>query len=401
MGKNQYKVLYITPFSLTKLNNGGSVRSWNIAKQLAKKFNLTVYCYSEKTLNREIKDLSCVKMVIFPINTKIIYKIIKYLQWVLCGVSRNTFTFVKNKYLSEMINKEIPNNHAIIVETILMAPIINKWDSKKLFVISHQNNESSIYKDMAQRENIFKKYLLSYDSYKIFKDENKYMRKFDINYFVSENDVRAYKDNHFFNVNSLLLPNGVDTEKYVKNTSKKRSKEILFIGTYKWAPNIDAVNYFLDTIWMKVLEVCDDAIFLIIGSGGGKRKKWEQIKNVKYVGEVIDPKEYYQRAKAMVVPLITGGGTRLKILEAMACGLPVISTKKGVEGLNLTEGKEYLLAKTTEDFVNNIALLINNQYRWDELSNNGIKVIKKHYSWNKIGIKLQNEIISYIKRENG
>ncbi|MFC1511875.1 glycosyltransferase [Candidatus Latescibacterota bacterium] len=162
--------------------------------------------------------------------------------------------------------------------------------------------------------------------------------QFDICLTVSQQD-KAFleKKNPHFSLS--YLPNGTDTNIYTPLPLDATAKDIIFVGTFRYAPNVDAVLYFYHHIFLKIVNVLSDTEFWIVGPDPPPPvAKLARNPQVRVTGYVNDLGPYYRKAGVAVAPLRAGGGTRLKILEAMALGRPVVSTSIGCEGLDVVDG---------------------------------------------------------------
>jgi glycosyltransferase involved in cell wall biosynthesis len=148
-----------------------------------------------------------------------------------------------------------------------------------------------------------------------------------------------------------VVPTGVDTEKYQPSPSTSGNPPlIVFTGSMDWEPNIDAVEYFCREIFPTVLAGFPNARFQIVGRNPHSRVRKLASSSVEVTGTVPSVAEYLRNATVVIVPLRIGGGTRLKIFEAMAMRKAMVSTSVGAEGLDVTSGKDCLLADDAPSF---------------------------------------------------
>lgn len=143
-----------------------------------------------------------------------------------------------------------------------------------------------------------------------------------------------------------VVPNGVDTQYFANaGVGSTAKRDVIFVGSMDYYPNAEAAVSFSRSIWPVMQARMPDAQLLIVGANPGPDvMALGQLPGVRVTGTVPDVRPYYRDALAAIVPLRTGGGTRLKILEAMAAGVPVVSTPLGAEGLDLFPGREILIA---------------------------------------------------------
>jgi glycosyltransferase involved in cell wall biosynthesis len=183
-----------------------------------------------------------------------------------------------------------------------------------------------------------------------------------------------------------LVPNGVDTEYFspLHVSASERSPCLVFTGAMHYPPNIDAVIWFCDAILPVLHRKMPHFCFKIVGrTPHPKVCELSQRQGVSVTGEVADVRPYLAEALAMVVPLRSGGGTRLKILQAMSMACPVISTSLGAEGLQVTPGENIRMADNAEQFVNHILALCTAPETAHRLGQAGRRLVTATYDWRK------------------
>lgn len=188
-----------------------------------------------------------------------------------------------------------------------------------------------------------------------------------------------------------VIENGVDVAYFsqAKGLPGSQRRNLVYVGLMEYHANVDAVTYFAREIWPSVRQRRPELEFVIVGARPTPEvMALAKQPGIKVTGTVDDLRPYYREALAAVVPLRVGGGTRLKILEAMATGTPVISTALGAEGLSVTHGAELLLADTPTAMADAVANLYEDSSLWQLLSENGKRLVLSHYDWTVIGEKL-------------
>jgi sugar transferase (PEP-CTERM/EpsH1 system associated) len=190
----------------------------------------------------------------------------------------------------------------------------------------------------------------------------------------------------------VVVENGVDTDYFsgtAASTLTPTRSRIVFVGSMDYYPNTEAVVLFARHIWPRIRERFPEWHFTIVGSNPGPAViELRSERNVEVTGTVPDIRPYYGDAVAAVVPLRTGGGTRLKILEAMAAGVPVVSSTLGAEGLEVTPGRDLLIADDAEDWLLALASLCQQPSRWSELAAAGRALVLARYDWQMLGDRL-------------
>ncbi|MEW6088674.1 MAG: glycosyltransferase [bacterium] len=313
--------------------------------------------------------------------------------------------------IDKVIKEENPD--FIHIDHLQMAQYI-KGDKKGIKILDEHNVEYQILKRIFEIEkNYFKKIFTYYEFNKLKKVEKEACLESDLVITVSDLDKRTLADMTCNNVRFKTIPIGVDTEYFFYQPIRnKQENAIVFIGTLYWPPNIDAVMWFYKEVWGKLKNNNDirNLNWKIIGL-----KPVDEIlqlaeidKNIDVHGSVADVRPFMREGSVFIVPLFSGSGMRVKILNAMACGIPVISTSIGAEGIeglkpvNFNFCKEQTnynlrftihdsniwIADKPEEFIDAImTLFINNELR-SQLSQSGRKLMEEKYSWKTQGEKL-------------
>jgi len=213
--------------------------------------------------------------------------------------------------------------------------------------------------------------------------EKKAVRQFD-GITVVSNLERAWIQSNAPKVPVELVPNGVDTGFFHPMPSPRTERSIVFTGLMDYPPNIDAVLWFSDAVLPALQKKIPDICFRVVGSRPhpkviqlGKRR------GIEVTGQVPDIRPYLAEASALVVPLRSGAGTRLKILQAMAMECPVISTSLGAEGLDVRHEENILIADTVDQFVNQVLKATFSPEMSARLGKAACQFVRNKYDWQR------------------
>lgn len=192
-----------------------------------------------------------------------------------------------------------------------------------------------------------------------------------------------------------VVANGVDLDFFhadIDPEPRSAQPTVLFCGAMDYMPNVDALRWFFGEIHEQLLQRVPGLQVLIVGkSPVAEVQAYAQLPGVTVTGSVADVRPYYRRSWLQMVPLRIGGGTRLKIVESLAIGTPVVSTTIGAQGLGLTHGVNILLADTPVTFADQIVSALQNPPLRAHLRNNGISIAKERFGWLSIGAGLSAE----------
>jgi glycosyltransferase involved in cell wall biosynthesis len=181
-----------------------------------------------------------------------------------------------------------------------------------------------------------------------------------------------------------VVPNGVEVNH--RKVSLNRAKRLIYPGAVTYSANLDAVRHFVGEIFPIIRRSRPDFEFWVTGSTEGVDVgDLEAVEGVKFTGRLPEVDTAIAESTACVVPLRIGGGTRLKVLQAMAVGTPVVSTAKGIEGLDLDDGVHVLVADTPEAFAEGVLQLIEEPALGERLATAARRLVEDEYSWNRIG----------------
>jgi glycosyltransferase involved in cell wall biosynthesis len=254
-------------------------------------------------------------------------------------------------------------------------------------VLFQHNVESALWQRMASVEaNPAKRLAYRLEAKKMLNYERRALGKFHHIVAVSEHDrqqMLAMEPACAITV----VPTGVDTQKYgVAPQASANPPRIVFTGSMDWEPNIDAVAYFCQQVFPGILAEFPSAVFQIVGRTPHSSVQQLASRSVEVTGTVPSVSEYLRDATVVVVPLRIGGGTRLKIFEAMAMGKAVVSTSIGAEGLDVTDGRDIVLADDPAGLTRAITLLLRDsglRRRYEEAA----AKLAAQYDWSNIGLR--------------
>lgn len=187
-----------------------------------------------------------------------------------------------------------------------------------------------------------------------------------------------------------VIPNGVDVDYFgqhqPENLVSRKAKNLIFVGTLDYGPGRVAMEYFFERIWPKLRSVLPDATFTAVGQNPPDFlvQLADTDNRVNVTGRVDDIRPYVQAASVFVVPLLSGSGTRLKILDALAMRIPVVSTTLGAEGLDVQHNESILLADDPDSFCKAIVRVISDKLLAQRLIKNGFELVYRRYSWQSV-----------------
>ena len=191
----------------------------------------------------------------------------------------------------------------------------------------------------------------------------------------------------------LVVPNGVDLARYAWRSHPPAGPIALFVGDLSWPPNAEGLRWLRREVWPLVRRSRPDAVAEILGRGAPANLLAGGAADFRFLGEGGDTRPHWERAAVSVVPLLAGGGTRLKILEAAACGVPVVSTPVGAEGLDLQPGVEIAIAADATSFAAEVCRFLADPEEGRRLSAAARRKVERLYDWKPIGDAFAAELL--------
>lgn len=219
---------------------------------------------------------------------------------------------------------------------------------------------------------------------KMFHFEQNALRRFDGVIAVSERDAQAFGKQYGIQ-DARAIPTGVDLDFFGFQLPPAITPEspptVVFTGSMDWVANVDGVQFFLDQVWPKVLAAQADARFLVVGRNppASLVTTARRMRNVEFTGFVDDVRPYVHSAHAFVIPLLVGGGTRIKAFEAMAMGCPIVSTSIGMEGLDAREEEDYLRRDDPDSMAAAILDLLRDAKRRDDMARRARRLVEEKF----------------------
>ncbi len=379
--------------------DGHSLRTFNILKSTSRSFNIFFLTFLQKKQESEddkIMEDICYRIYKFSIDSE--KSNLEKLKTLIKSYIYNR-PFIVEKYktrkMEQKINEIIKQNNIDIVHLDLLplAEYIKIVKNIPIVLVEH-NVESDLLLKRIRYEKLIFKWFYFIEYLKLKKFEKWAIKNVDVTISVSENDKMRL--NNLSKCSKIeIVENGVDIERYKNNNTEEDKYTILFVGGLNWFPNLDAVKYFTKKIWPNIIRQIPNAIFKIVGMYS-KHQIIFSDKSIKLLGFVNNEIEIIESATILVVPLRVGGGTRLKILNALSMEKAVVSTSIGAEGIDVRNGLNIILADNNLKFAEEVVNLIKCQDLRKKLGKEGRKLVESKYSWELIGKKmngLYNEII--------
>lgn len=384
------RILWVKAGKLLPVDTGGKIRSYNILRHLAHNHEISLLSYYggardttyEGEIQRELPGAQTIYTA--ALDGSFVAQSLAYL-----GRLSDSAPFAVSKFTHPEVQRVVAlglkeNRFDVAVCDFLSASQNFPEHLATPTVLFQHNVESALWQRMASTEsNPVKRLAYQMEARKMSRYEGQALSRFHHVIAVSEHD-RQQMLVMDPNCGITVVPTGVDTQKYgVAPPALANPPRIVFTGSMDWEPNIDAVTYFCQDIFPAVLAEFPSAVFQIVGRHPHSRVKELASASVEVTGTVPSVGEYLRAATIVVVPLRIGGGTRLKIFEAMAMGKALVSTSIGAEGLDVKSGRDLILADDAATLAQAITLLLRDsalRRRYEEAA----PKLAGQYDWSKI-----------------
>jgi len=271
-----------------------------------------------------------------------------------------------------------------MAEYIYKSKSLSHLAKKPKLLMDFMDLDSDKWRQYAETSRWPIKWIYQREAAILAKYENEITHDFDTSFFIAVAEVELFKSNIKNSGIVLTMGNGMDTDSFVPTTSPPNNNApvMLFTGVMDYKPNIDAVVWFVDNVWQEILKEYPDARFIIAGMNPTSNVKGlEKISGIEVTGYVDDILPYYHQSDYFVAPFRLARGVQNKVLQGFACGLPVIATPMGAEGIDCTNDIDILIANTADEFLTCIKNLDSNTKFREKIKANALKLIHERYSW--------------------
>ncbi len=392
----------LVPFLPNPKTSGGQTRWYYIVKYLSQKHEITLFSLIKDESERKfIPELEkyCKKVRVFNRPKS---------PWTIRNILLSVFSpfpllLIRNFSFAERIavKKELKNENYDLIhaEAFYVMPHIPKTDVPSIQV--EQTIWHKVYEHYVKTEApFFARPFFMLDVFKLKYWEIYFWKKATRLFTVSPDD-KVLMEELIPGEKIDVIPNGVDAKFYAaKKVIKKSPPRVMYgVTNFEWLQNVEAVDLLIEKVWPKINSKFKDAKLWIVGRKIPQRildlAKREDIEITESIPEARDA---YLSASIMVTPIRGSGGTRLKVLEAMAAALPIVSTTIGVAGLGLTNGKHALIADNSDDLASLSLKLLNNPSLARKIGRAGQQFVKKYFDWQSI-VSIHDKI--YTEVTNG
>jgi len=385
------KILWVKAGGLVPPDTGGKIRSYNILRELARQHSVTFFTFYGAHEGDQHPDLKNIfdRVVSVPLNLPAPKSPAEMLGYGLRLLSSEPYGIVKfcrpevRRRLRALLKQE---TYDVIVCDFVFAAGVIPWDFATPKVLFTHNVEAAIWRRHYEvATNPIWKAISRREWRKMEAAELRYLRLAEHVLTVSEKDRDTFAA--FLDPAKLTaILTGVDVDYFHPLPIEETQNSLVFTGSMDWLPNEDAILYFADAILPLIKQHSPDLSLEVVGRSPSRKLRAlaESEKSIRLTGWVDDIRPFIARGSICIVPLRIGGGTRLKIFEAMAMGKAVVSTSVGAEGLPVRSGENIALADSPKDFADSVTALLRDPAERKRLGTAARTLVQEKYSWPKV-----------------
>jgi polysaccharide biosynthesis protein PslH len=399
------KILWVKAGGLVPPDTGGKIRSYNILRELARRHSVSFFSFYPEHDDDQHPGLIDIfeKVVCVPLTLPPAKSMTEMLSYALQLFSSEPYGIKKfcrpevHQKLRELMER---SNYDVMVCDFMAAAGVVPWNSKIAKVLFTHNVEATIWRRHFEvAGNPAWKAVSWLEWRKMEAAERRYLQLADRVLTVSETDRETFSI-VVDRAKITVIPTGVDVEYFQPQLVEEVQNSLVFTGSMDWLPNEDAVFYFVDKILPLIREQCSDVVINVVGRKPSRKLQSfaESRGNIRLTGWVEDIRPFVARGSVCIVPLRIGGGTRLKIFEAMAMGKAVVSTSIGAEGLPVITGENILLADYPREFADQVISLFSDIEKRKRLGRAARTSVEEKYSWANVAQRFAETLENTISQ---
>ena len=399
-------ILWVKADKLLPVENGGNIRSYHILRHLSARHEVTFYSYyggaTDPAYERELQERlpGSVAVCTGKRDLSGIARGLDYLAHLNAQPPYAVSRFASFRVQDQLRAWFRERRFDVAVCDFLDAAVNFPGRLNIPCVLFQHNVESEIWRrHAATAGNPVKKAMYRMEFGKMERYERVVVRKFHHTVAVSESD-RALMTQWVDADRVTVVPTGVDLSEYRPTVDAPEPGPVVtFVGAMDWEPNVDGVDYFASEIWPMIKADVPEARLQIVGRNPDRRvQRWASA-SIEVTGRVPSVVEYLHKAAVAIVPLRVGGGTRLKIYEAMATGKAVVSTTVGAEGLEVHHGRDIMLADDPKSFAQAVIMLLRDRELRRRYERAAVETAAR-CDWPAIGDRFSEVLCSVVQQEN-
>lgn len=376
-------ILFLSRWFPYPMNNGSKIRIYNLLRGLSQHHDVTLLCFADQPgVSPEAPEIRavCAKVEVVPwreFDPASLRARLGFLSLQPRSVV-DTFSPAMAQAITQTLNEE--KFDLVIASQLQMAAYAPYFgDVPAVF----EEIEIGLFHDRAFSADGKMRLRRALTWFKLRLYLSQLLNRFRAAVMVSERERNLLRRNFpAFRGRTEVIPNCLNMDEYTGIRAEKRANTLIFSGPFKYRANYEAMTWFVGQVFPLILERVPDAQLII--TGDHENLPLPSLRNVTLAGYVDDIKWLIASCAVSVAPLLSGGGTRLKILEAMALGTPVVATSKGAEGLEAQAGAHLLIADSPSDFAECVIKMFQDETARVQMAERARRLVQEKYNWGSV-----------------
>lgn len=403
------KILFISEQLPYPLDTGGNIRTFHVLKALSSQHRVTLLAASEtpiaqpeiepiRRLGVEVRvarvarrsALHHARSLMLALSGRLPFLMARHFRTEMCQAIRAAFKGTSEGHAPRAHADSYDVVHFSHLDAAIYMPDVPKGVLRVLD--EHNVVTNQVRTTLKHETRHWRRFILRRDLPQLRRFETATCNAMDMTIACSTTDAKALRAMGA-NCSLKVMPNGVDLGYFQPRSARPRSSELVFVGTMDYDPCEKAVYYFCSKILPLIRREIGFVRFVVVGRNPSRRLRAmaEDDLDVVLTGRVPDVRPFVQRADVFVVPLLSGSGTRLKILEAMAMGVPIVTTSIGVEGIRAVNGEHLLIVDSPATFARGVVQIMRDPALARKLATNARTVVEREYAWPALSDRLLEE----------
>jgi glycosyltransferase involved in cell wall biosynthesis len=366
--------------------DGGSIATLSFSRSLAElghdvtllAMNTSKHYTDLQTVPQELKE--AIRMIAVPVDTTIRPAKLA-MNFLLSRIPYNAERFISKPFADKLRQVLGEQDFDIVqLEGLYVAPYLDmiRSGSRAKVVMRAHNVEHEIWERTSKQQGGLRGIYLKNLASRIKRMEEDYLNRYDAVLPITGRDGEILKKMGC-HLPMHVVPTGIDTRELKPDHSEMEFPSVFHIGALDWSPNLEGLQWFFSRVWPQVLEKHPALQFFLAGRNAPESISRAQHSNVTFLGEVEDAYDFMRKKAVMIVPILSGSGMRIKIVEGMALGKTIVTTTIGTEGISTTDGKNILVADTPEKFAAAVCELVENRELFRKIGENACTFVRENY----------------------
>ena len=391
------RILWVSPGFLHPTNRGGQIRTFEMLKRLHARHEVHYIGLENPAQPEGLQRAHEYCTRAYPVPLDVPPRRSLKFAWQLAGNFFSSMPLSLSRYCSPAMREKItqlrssePFN-SVVCDFLTPAP--NFADMSKVLLFQH-NVETMIWRrHVEQAQDPLRRVYFRTQADRMEDWERRMCRAAARVIAVSSQDAATMRK--MFGVDAARVPTGVDLDYFRRPADSARSADLVFVGSMDWLPNSDGVNYFVREILPLIWERRPDCTLAIVGRSPSPSMQAlaRQDPRIQVTGTVPDVRPWLWGARVSIVPLRIGGGTRLKIYEAMAAGTATVSTSIGAEGLDVSHPANIRLADTPHEFAAQCLWLLEDATQRLSVADEALRLVTSRFSWDVVADEFEKLLV--------